>query len=569
MPRIIILCSKNRDFLNKLNENVIKLNKRLSPDNIEPNPSKMNSNGNINLLIFNPSDYTKIHDTSAVLGNILNDNKDWWNVGNSVPDGAFSLFRSDENSIELITDNVGSRTIWYYFDDDIFIGSNSQRAIVHFIRSFELNDQAIYWMLSSGTLGPFNSWDNRIKMIRPNSRVVFNKVDWEIKVLNNPTRFKEIKRKNRKNYSIIKSKIMDTFSNIDLNPQNDIFLLSGGYDSRGSISFLKDRDKYKYISWGKKKSLENKLSDIYIAKKFAQKNGLEHSIFYLDVQKEENFDNILLRYLLNGEGRTDNIAGYLDGFLTWKWIFESGFSRVIRSDEGFGWLPVQDIMYVKKLIGYTTISDYSNLLDLKSLGFNSIQKLDPLLEKSDCESISQWRDRLYHQFRLPIVHSSLNFLKSAYVDICNPLLSSKILNEVRNLPDSLRTDKKIWKKILKGSNSGIKYAKDSSIFSLNDFLKSQYIAKFLIKKIENDKLLPLELKTFILDLLNKKEEKISHKKLFYKIKEYIGKILPPKLYFILSNKKAYNETPLNKYKLAFRMVIVCQMNKILSEDAIF
>src|SRR5690606_559339 len=67
-----------------------------------------------------------------------------------------------ENTISLTSDLVASRTVWYYLDEDTFIASSSQRMIIAALQRFDINTQAIVWMLSTGSLGPGHSWDRHI-----------------------------------------------------------------------------------------------------------------------------------------------------------------------------------------------------------------------------------------------------------------------------------------------------------------------------------------------------------------------------------------------------------------------
>src|SRR5690606_38234841 len=74
-----------------------------------------------------------------------------------------------ENTISLTSDLVASRTVWYYLDEDTFIASSSQRMIIAALQRFDINTQAIVWMLSTGSLGPGHSWDRHIRQLAPDT----------------------------------------------------------------------------------------------------------------------------------------------------------------------------------------------------------------------------------------------------------------------------------------------------------------------------------------------------------------------------------------------------------------
>ena len=63
-----------------------------------------------------------------------------------------------------------------------------------------------------------------------------------------------------------------------------------------------------------------------------------------------------------------------------------------------------------------------------------------LLQRSG-ESLTVWRDTLYHEYRIPVYLAALGDLKLPYVEQMNPLLSRKILTVFRCFPDHLRKGK--------------------------------------------------------------------------------------------------------------------------------
>src|SRR5690606_17398986 len=149
-------------------------------------------------------------------------------------DGSYAIFRENEYKIELLTDSVASRTIWYYEDKEVFVASNSQLAIIYFLKNFESNRDVIPWMLSTGSLGPFLSWDKRIKALKPQSKLVFDKKKWGYTIQEQKIKFDDSVNKD------VQSKVLEQEleSRIDLSIQSlsiddKIALpLSGGYDSR-------------------------------------------------------------------------------------------------------------------------------------------------------------------------------------------------------------------------------------------------------------------------------------------------------------------------------------------------
>ena len=94
---------------------------------------------------------------------------------NSEFDGAYAVINNSENELSFFNDQLGSRMLWYYLDEDSLIVSTSQRAIVAMKGNFQFNENTLAWYLSSGCQGPFISWDKDIKQVLPYLEYKLNK----------------------------------------------------------------------------------------------------------------------------------------------------------------------------------------------------------------------------------------------------------------------------------------------------------------------------------------------------------------------------------------------------------
>src|SRR5690606_1204203 len=181
-------------------------------------------------------------------------------------------------------------------------------------------------------------------------------------------------------------------------------------------------------------------------------------------------------------GRIDHIAGYMDGFEIWANLFNRGYSTILRGDEGFGWLPVSNEKQARISTALVTLDDLGGMERL-----NFKQEIPNYLKRGQNESIEKWRDRLYHSFRLPIILAALNETKSAYIEIVNPLLSHSVLEFVRSLPDHLRTDKKLFKRIVEKREKKIPFAFFNANISHKDQLKRKEMVDYFIETINENK----------------------------------------------------------------------------------
>jgi hypothetical protein len=534
------------------------------PDNITALPPKIVDNQGIIFGIFNPSDSILVKDSSVCLGSIFGQATEWWEPMQEYPDGSFALFRGNSRYVEVLSDVVASRTIWYFKDKDIFIASTSQRAIIFFLKSFQFNEDVIPWLLSTGSLGPSHAWDRRIKCLDGDSSIILDRSSWTLTTKVNDCSFSPLEISDRESYHLLRQALRETFDSIKLDYSKWTLPLSGGFDSRGILCLLKDMDELKTITWGLNSSLFEKTNDAYIARSLASFFSLQHEYYETNISNEP-LEPIFNRFLVCGEGRIDHISGYMDGFEIWRTLFERGIHGIIRGDEGFGWISVSSPLDVRRGLGMSLWSDFPNLRKLEEFGFTQ-QALSGNLSQKQDESLELWRDRLYHQFRIPVILAALNDLKLPYVEIMNPLLSRRIIYQVRRLPDHLRTDKILYKRIVRSLSPDIDFAKYQAIEMPENILKTKQCVDFLREELASsyvDTIIPRAFTCYVM----------AHLKIFdngnRKERRNIKAIVQPYVPLWITNKarNTFVKLRMDFNILAFRVYMICRMNKILAEDA--
>jgi hypothetical protein len=566
MAKVLLVCLRNPNIKRFSRGDLENLSNRLTPDNISFSPPGIISGNGIILSIFNPSDCVLIRNNSVCLGNFLEHDKEWWIPGREPPDGSYALFRNDKKCVEIVSDVVASRTIWYFMNDDAFIASTSQRAIIFCLRSFQFNKSVIPWMLSTGTLGPDLSWDDRLKCLMADSSAILDRSSWRLTVKINKCNFIPSRKSLDEYETILIKALSDTFNAIRLDYSKWKLPLSGGYDSRAILCMLKDADNVKCITWGLKSSLFSRKNDAWVARALACHFNLQHEYFETDVS-DEPIEDIFNRFLICGEGRIDHISGYMDGFRIWKRLFETGVCGIIRGDEGFGWSAVATPFDVRNSIGLLFLSDYPNLGDIQEWGTDK-QVLPDYLTRRKHEPLDTWRDRLYHQFRIPVILAALSDLKCPYVEIVNPLLSKKIIYPVREMPDNLRTDKKLFRKIVAALSPEVGFARYSAIADPGDILKNSRSVDVMRKELYSDYAKHVLTRNFIdyvmrrVVVINEYKAKKQKKKLPTDIaRKFIPSAIKGRLRrTVMKEKMDFNI-------LAFRAYIICKMYKILDGDA--
>ncbi len=481
---------------------------------------------------------------------------------------AWHVGPSEDGLIDFSADIVGSRSLWYACTDRVFIASSSQRAIVATLGKFQLNGQAVLWMLSSGCIGPGHSWDERIQCLPANARLRLDRRAWRVIVEERGAVFLPCSRSHKEHALVLREAIAETFRELRFPASEWTVPLSGGVDSRAILLLLLNNgQRVPCITWGTASSLNQRGSDAFVARRVASHFDLEHRLFELD-STDETFDCIAHRFLVAGEGRVDHIAGYMDGFRLWQRLSESGVRGIIRGDEGFGWELVRSPGEVCQSVGLTAFDDFSGFPALHELGLDRFgeQKVPVRLQRLDGESLAMWRDRLYHTFRIPCILAALNDLKAPYVEIANPLLSPRIIRAVRTLPDELRTGKSLFKQIALSMGPRIPYAKWSATKQISDILEAPDARGAIFDELsspEARQLLGERFCNFVLDVASpvSSESGLNVRGMIRQAK----RLVPRRARSLL--RRGLPRRTIPHSRLALRAYLVCKMARLLEEDA--
>jgi hypothetical protein len=416
---------------------------------------------------------------------LLNPRDDWHVPEAPLPDGSFALLRADDTKVELAADSVGSRTLWYAMTDHDFIASSSQRAIVTLLGSFEPNRDALPWMLSSGTLGPTAAWDARLRRVQPGERVVLDRARWRLQSKLEPAAFDaDDSQSYDQQLERLRAAVADACRRWSFDARKWVLTLSGGADSRSLLCLLRDRG-IEAVTWGLPETAEEKGNDAQIACRIATALGVPHRFFPIDSHAGSP-EVVLDRFLSTGEGRVARISGYVDGFRIWKTLFDEGYAGVIRGDEAFGSIPVTSPFAARWTSSLTTLADFFPAEERETFELPE-QPLPEGLERGNGETLATWRDRLYQQFRLPTLLAGLTDLKTAYVEVANPLLSRSVLECVRRLPDAMRTEKQLWRDVVRAQLPDVALATRVAIPSLTDCVADRRMATVLLDELTSER----------------------------------------------------------------------------------
>ncbi len=278
----------------------------------------------------------------------------------------------------------------------------------------------------------------------------------------------------------------------------------------------------------------------------------------------EGFERIVTRYLSAGEGRVDHLSGYTDGLRLWKRLHEEGQS-IIRGDEAFGKYRVNNEFETRDCIALRRLSDCHNL---RGIDFElPEQRLPDHLERRGSESLETWRDRMNQLYELPTVWAALNNVKCTYVELMNPLISRTIITVVRGLPDALRTEKRLFKELVRTMSPRIPFAERAAIESSQNLLRENGSVEVLLdtlKSADAKRLLSHQLLQYMIDNIRVADANASQgapRKSGSSFKRLIPGVVRRGI------KRVSQNAVVDVNILAFRAYIICRMCRMLSEDA--
>ena len=549
-------------------EQVRKLATALAPDNISPREPLVFSDEQDLVAVFQPSPSWPPHEGNVAVGTLLKPAGEWWTVGGDIPEGSFALYRRDAKYVELVTDMLACRSVWYALTPEMFVASSSQRAVIACLRSFDPDPNALAWMLSQGSIGLGNSWDRRIRPLRWSSRLRLDRVAWSLTVESEPIQHAPEDRTYEEAKAALASVIDSAVARLDGDMQHTLLLLTGGTDSRFILYGMMDRG-VKTLTWGLSDDLKRRHSDAWLAVQLAKRYHLNHEFRSIDEPVTESVDTILSRYVALSEACADNFTGYLDGMRIYKQFYEEGVESMVRGEAAVGYYALDDEFEIRRRFELFTLADYSNLSGSWMKQFASQAIPDELRRRPD-ESLTTWCDRLLMTEKLPKQMAALNEIKTWYCEIHNPLMARSVVAEGLRQTDAQRGNRKLHHDIVHDRCPDLEFARDvTPSRRKRGVLRTRPYVDVMRATLDTGdarELLSPDLVDFLLTNLSEQEtEGLTRKRLRAQITRY----LPEELKKLLRRAAAPsdNRPKMDFNVLAFRAFLAVRMHRLLRADA--
>jgi hypothetical protein len=440
MAGLIVACWRDRSVARFGRAELELVAARLSPDNSLPAPPRITTAPGIAVAVVNPRSDAHLHDEAACIGALLRPHDGWRRPGAPAPDGTFVLCRHDEDAVEVATDTLASRTLWYYADDEVFLASTSQRAVVTLLGDLDFNHRAVAWLASSGALGPLDGWDRRLRRLPGDTVLRLDRRSWRVSQRTRAPEPPAAGLSDVRRLEDLCEAILETCAALDVPLAHWLLPLSGGQDSRTILYAMRDVGRRPTcVTWGLSAALSDETSDAVVAGRLAADAGVTHSFLPTDYTDEPVRD-VLLRFLVAGEGRVEEVGGYTDGLEVWRALVAADAHGVIRGDEpGWGYHEYFTEEQVRREAHLSLVADHPRGHPIHELGLEE-QEFPAVLRRERGESFFTFIDRMTRSVDVPIFFAALTDIKAAYLEVANPFLTNRVVSAARNLSDTLRRD---------------------------------------------------------------------------------------------------------------------------------
>ena len=331
MSHFILVCERDgRPAVEGLTGRLEACARLLWPPGTQPKATKIIAEGALSLAVAVPADGLPLHGTSLCLGRFLDNPGDWWRPGAAPPDGTYALCRCSPDTVELVTDIAASRAVWYYHDEEVFLASSSQRPLIALLGDFDLDREAVTWMVASRSLGPRPSYDRRLKRAPLDGTVRLDRQSWSVDVTSRWSPYEAEDRPDDEHAERLHRAIVETCSYLAPEAERWPLLLSGGYDSRALLVGMRQAGvSPRCVTWGFETALRDEGSDASVAQRLAQSVSAPHEFFALDGEHDLAVA-ALEEFIVRSEGQVTDFTMYVDGFATWRSLADQDCIGVIR-----------------------------------------------------------------------------------------------------------------------------------------------------------------------------------------------------------------------------------------------
>lgn len=243
-------------------------------------------------------------------------------------------------------------------------------------------------------------------------------------------------------------------------PEGKILLtLSGGYDSRGLLGFLKGHYEGKFDTISYSFGEENQKSDANVGKYYANKVGIPHSHHKVDLTNINRLITDIEKVVVATGGESDVVVAQ-DSFLgiTFYEQLYKNHDYLFRGDEVWGWgdyVINGQMAFVESLLFNLNELPHPSKILLAKQYEQGIEHLKDLRNREITEATkynikpNDLKDYIYWKNREARLLQNMRYFRNLYIPQFTPFTLDETLYCIKNIPAKYRVRKKYFRDIMR------------------------------------------------------------------------------------------------------------------------
>ena len=373
-------------------------------------------------------------------------------------DGSFTCAIYDRrlSKLHLISDRLGTLPLYYGKSSESFAFAPEAKGILarpEFTPSFDMKSVATF--LTAGyCLGSRTLFDG-ISVMRPASVLTVDTTTlaietqqyWNLKYERRRELENDANAESALYHALIESHSVITCDD----PQCTAILLSGGWDSRGMLAFMKKAGRHfdSALTWGYRDDIP--LSDATVARELASRY---HIPFQFTSYSTDTFVDNAESWCYISELANDNFGWYAEGAGVLANAYDKSVQGLFVGDEIWGWgndVANEDEMRAEVLPPHLpeTVGSLLKQNIVASATESYDTAINDIMRGCDSDCLNDRKDYLYLYGRVARFIFSIGYYKEHAIPIRRPFLSSGVIDVISGLSPSQRINKRLYRSMLR------------------------------------------------------------------------------------------------------------------------
>lgn len=370
--------------------------------------------------------------------------------------GSFQLviYLSKSNECFVVSDKISSCPFYYTETNDLVVFTPEPltlKALKNHNWYPTIRQESLFEFMASGHLWGDGSFWKEVKRLGPGQFIHLNRDDITIN-----SYWKMIFESRIESEQSLIENLFEAIQNDinDLPKGKKILTLSGGFDSRALLGFLKlANQQFDTVGYSFGQNV-NVGTDAEVGKYFADKLGISHRYYKAQIDEPNRLIADIKKMIL-ATGGESHLVVMQDAFLGIEFYrnLAENYDYMIRGDEAWGWgdyaVNYDMAFWESRLFNLNEISHPKKIM--KSEVFdNGIKYIERQRQKfiEECEdsniSANDLKDYLYWRHRESRLLQNMAYFRRCYIPHFAPFLFDRTLSVIKRTPSKFRVQKNLF-----------------------------------------------------------------------------------------------------------------------------